>query len=120
MNKVGIFSARTPNRFVGFFLVVEVELNSVYLLPFGRLVGRLVVYLGIVVNTIDTVNTRTYYISFDRRLFRPLPLVLPPPTTNKRRRRREVGSIQIYKKRSYLSHSQLFIYLYCSSLSVYS
>lgn len=39
LNKVGIFSARTPNRFVGFFLVVEGELNSVYLLPPGRSVG---------------------------------------------------------------------------------
>lgn len=92
MNKVGIFSARTPNRFVGFFLVVEGELNSVYLLPPGRSVGRLVVYSGIVVDTVDTVDTRTHYISFDRGLFWPLPLVLlPPPTTNKRRR--EVGSI---------------------------
>lgn len=57
-----------------------------------RSVGRSYI---IVVDTVDTVDTRTHYISFDRRLFWPLSLLLPLPTTNKRRR--ELGSIQIYK-----------------------
>lgn len=111
MNKVGIFSARTPNRFVGFFLVVEGELELGL-----SITARSVGWSYIIVDTVDTVDTRTHYISFGRRLFWPLPLLLPPPTTKKRRR--ELSSIQIYKQHFTLLHSQLFIHIYCSSLSV--
>lgn len=68
------------------FLVVEGELELGLSIT-ARSVGR----SYIIVDTVDTVDTRTYYISFDRGLFWPLPLLLPPPTTNKRRR--ELGSI---------------------------
>lgn len=72
------------------FLVVEGELELGLSIA-ARLVGRSYI---VVVDTVDTFDTRTHYISFDRGLFWPLPLLLPRPTTNKRR---ELGSIQIYK-----------------------
>lgn len=48
--KVGIFSARTPNRFVGFFLVVEGELELGLSIT-ARSVGR----SYIIVDTVDIV-----------------------------------------------------------------
>lgn len=98
------------------FLVVEGELELGLSIT-ARLVGRLYI---IVDDTVDTVDTRTHYISFDRRLFWPLPLALSPSTTTSNRIR-ELGSIQIYKQHFTLLHfTFLVIYLYCSSPSVVS
>lgn len=109
MNKVGIFSARTPNRFVGFFLVVEGELELGLSIT-ARSVGRSYI---IVDDTVDIVDTRTHHILFDRDLFWPLPLSLPPSTTNKRRR--EVGSIQIYKTTTFsIIHLPILFFPKCS------
>lgn len=88
----------------------ELELGlSVTARSVGRSVGWSYI---IVVDTVDTVDTRTHYILFDRGLFWPLPLLLPPPTTN--RRRRELGSIQIYKTTTF--HIVIFSIIHLPTL----
>lgn len=61
LNKVGIFSARTPNRFVGFFLVVDMELELGLSIT-ARSVGR---SLLLTLLTLLTLGRITFYSTVD-------------------------------------------------------
>lgn len=62
LNKVGIFSARTPNRFVGFLLVVEGELELGLSIT-ARSVGRILLLL--ILLTLLTLGRITFYSTVD-------------------------------------------------------